>query len=178
MVCHAQSQSPAPKEPWRYSKSIAVDKDWAGFTERLAGALGQLKNHDFFIISEQQRNVYIQISDGGPEGLDAEAVSEQFFPELSKDGKMTLLELGWNAPTYKMEANTKPPATGSCNYYMEIDTDKFSAAELADVVARTFREAYLTPLPGDLEYRAFFDDHTRNYAIQFQDLGLKMFSEP
>jgi hypothetical protein len=137
----------------------------------LSVVIGDLKKHEFLIISEKRRNVYIQIAAGGSLGTRVEAVSEQFYPDLGKNEQKTLRDFGWKPPTYILGPKSKGPPGGSCNYY--INVGKTSSSTLADFIVRTFREVYRTRSPKALQYRAFGDTGDHNYEIRFPTLGLK-----
>jgi hypothetical protein len=163
----------AVAEPLDFSKTNSIDEEWHHFSERLAVVIADLHEHDFLILSEKKRNVYIQFASGGRAGIRVEAVSEQFFPDLDKEDKMNLDELGWSPPTYILGPKGEKVPGGSCNY--SIDPDKMSSAKLADLVVRTFCLVYHTPHPGDLQYRAF---HAPNTEMRFPTLGLELAPDP
>jgi len=160
-------------EPLDSPKSNSIDEEWHHFADRLTAVLGSLHEHEFLILSEKKRNVYIQFASGGRAGLDVEAVSKQFFPDLSKEGKMNLDELGWSPPTYILGPNGEQVPGGSCNY--SIHPDNMSSAALADLVVRTFCLVYHTRHPADLQYHSF---RAPNTNIEFPALGLEWVPQP
>lgn len=167
----ASDHRAALKKPGAFSKSPSIDEEWHRFAERLSVVIGHLRKHDFLIISEKKRNVYIQFAAGGSLGMRVEAVSEQFYPNLGKNEKETLRDFGWRPPTYVLGPRSKGPPHGSCNYY--IDVSKMSSSTLADLVVRTFCDVYRTRRPTALQYRAFSDTGDHHYEIRFPLLDVK-----
>lgn len=160
-------------EDWAYSRIPAINEEWHQFAGRLSLVIGELRRHEFLILSERKRNVYIQLASGGSLGMQAEAVSEQFYPGVGENEKKMLRILGWKPPTYFLGSATKGPrGGGSCNYY--INAGNVAPSKLADFITRTFCDVYCTRTPAALQYRAFGDTPNGTYELRFPELGLRL----
>ena len=152
--------------------SAALSKEWELLGKRLALVIADLEEDDYLIISEKERNIYVQFSAQGYYGMRMEAVGNEFLDRadrLTRDVQRTLRLLGWRMPTYKRAKVDSEPPVGSCNYY--IDADKpVSFSQLAAVAVQTLQQVYCTRHPGALQYRALGPD---GYSIRFPTLGLK-----
>ena len=168
----ASDHRAALNKPPEFSESPSIDKEWHVFAEGLSVTIGGLQKHQFLIISEKKRNVYIQFAAGGNLGMRVEAVSEQFYPDLGEGQRKMLRDFGWMPPTYVLGPRSKGPPGGSCNYYISVS--KTSSSALADFVVRTFCDVYRTRRPTALQYRAFGDKGDFKYDLRLPSLGLEL----
>lgn len=127
---------------------------WAGFEQRLAAALGRMRDDTFLIVStpgdETVPACYVQFA-AGAWGLRAEAVSSLFLPAdrpLTEGQEATLGALGW-----------QPPGAGDDGgpNWSRVWPPPPPFAEVAALAIRTLREVYGVARPTDLRhsYRSF-----------------------
>jgi len=155
----------------QFPRPLSTKREWEKLTERLAAVLADLDEDEFLILSEKQRNVYVQFVAQGFFGMRVETTSQAFLGpgfDFSKQDKKVLRALGWREPTYIMDPDGDNPPDGSCNFFVDAGSTSFSV--LADLTVRTLRDVYHTWRPGSLQYRAF---GSSGYGIRFPSLGLK-----
>ncbi|MFM2106735.1 MAG: hypothetical protein RL338_1767, partial [Chloroflexota bacterium] len=125
---------------------------WTEFEGRLAMMLASLHDDEFLILEAEGKRAhpgaYVQFAGGGPGGLLAEAVSDDFLVTLplSDTQRADLAGFGWTAPSGDPEA----PA----NYRRTWDAP-VPVEEVARLAVRTLRKVYGVRSPGDLVYHAF-----------------------
>ena len=125
---------------------------WTEFEGRLATMLASLEDDEFLILeAESERahpGTYVQFAGGGPDGLLAEAVSDDFLMTvpLSDTQLADLASFGWTLPIGDPEA----PANFRRTWDAPVPVE-----EVARLTVRTLRKVYGVRSPGDLVYRAF-----------------------
>ncbi len=115
-----------------------------------------MKDDQILIVSEKDRNVYVQFVAQGKSGMRAEAVSNQFLEvpdRLDARARKQMLGLGWSAPTHRMR-NGATTSEGPPNYYADpeypVPFGKVSALAVV-TLAQVYRVTGLR----DLQYKTF-----------------------
>jgi len=161
-----ESVSPSPSN---------LSQAWQPFAQKLANALGQLKEDQTLILSVKRSTRFIQFAAQGSYGIRMETTSNSFLPKperLDQRRIASLLEAGWSVPTGTPDdATPEKDPDGSPNFFVEFPAPvPFDA--VARLAVRTFSEILRVPHPGNLEYRAF--DTEQGIDISASGLGLKV----
>jgi hypothetical protein len=123
-----EKSSPCDPRILRFSQALSTKKEWQNLAGRLAMVIADLDEDEYLIISEKERNVYVQFAAQGFFGMRVEATSPEFFFEsdvkFSEEEKKALPAMGWRKPTYVRKPDMDEPPGGSCNYYKEQPSPK------------------------------------------------------
>jgi hypothetical protein len=132
---------------------------WHTFEQALMGALTNLDEDEYLIVSSKKANHFVQFMAEGSFGLRSEAVSNVYLTagaKLSSNASSALVALGWHAPTSGREEGDGPsPADidGSSNFFLD-SAHPIDYASLARLAVATLRQVYRIGHPGELEYSA------------------------
>jgi len=154
------------------STTPVTEKAWKQLSTRLAGALRELAEDEFLVVSHKSRGLFVQFASHGPHGMRAEAASNAYLPDSTRltDGACErLIGLGWLAPTYVQVPGVREPAHGSPNFYIDV-APPIRRAVIASLANETLRSVYGVFHPAELQYDAYGDAAS---SIRFPTLGLK-----
>jgi len=153
----AGEEPPAPKSAATGNRLVSTRRprssaDWRDFRESLAAALSKFEVNQYLILSLRHHpNYYIQIAHGGPDGVHAEVVSNEFLSDdekLDTEALSTLGALGWEPP------DPKEQARGCPNFYRNWHAP-VSYPDVSFLVERTLTEVFGVANPRMLLYKAF-----------------------
>lgn len=125
---------------------------WEDFEGRLSTMLASLEDDEFLILAVKDERAhpgaYVQFAGGGPGGLLAEAVSDDYLVTLplSETQRADLVGFGWTAPP----GDPAAPANYRRTWDAPVPVD-----EVARLTVRTLRRVYGVRSPHDLMYRRF-----------------------
>ncbi len=144
---------------------------WEAFAANLAATLADLSEDEFLVLCKSGTRLFVQFAAQG-EVMRAEAVSNEYLEppfRLSDELLTKLRSFGWRAPTYIQAGVIEEPAEGSPNYYIDAK-QPVSYRKLADLTAKTFREAFGVVETSELNYRAWSTDYD---SVRFPQLGIR-----
>lgn len=146
-----------------------LSRDWPAFADKLAAALGELKEDQFLIFSVKRSNRFIQFAAQGSFGLRAETTGNAFLAkseQLDEQQIARLLEAGWLPPTVNP---SEYDPDGSPNFHIDFPAPP-APTEIATLAVTTLAEILRVPHPGFLEYEAFDGEDN---SLVIPGLGLK-----
>ena len=130
----------------------AAAEAWVRFQARLGDRLADMEDGDVLVVEamvgdedEPGAAPFVQFVAWGDEMLRGEVASNQVLMvarELDGDGERAIQELGYGAPTHRVD---EPADLGSLNYY--VDLPQAEADRLAVMSVRALRDVFGVPHP-------------------------------
>jgi hypothetical protein len=145
--------------------------DWPAFERNLAACLPLLEEDQFLVLNAT--DCYVQFVALGPDGMRAEAMSNQYAEEtgvlLTERDCAALSALGWHLPTDEAaEPGAETETEGSPNFYLDASAPVDFGA-LASLALSTFRLGFEVGEPYELRYMA---GSFSGESLVFSDLGI------
>jgi hypothetical protein len=172
-----------------FDLDVAIDTAWAGFSDLLLGAVGDLGAAGSLIIGLptaldpaelEGAAPYVQILGLGTDQVRGEVSGDTYLDarlRLSEARTHALLALGWTAPDAMPD---KEFATGSANF--TADLPRSSAARLVEMTVATVRDVFGVPHPSFLELPCLTptvtSGGTHNLRSQVERTLAEHFQEP
>jgi hypothetical protein len=150
-----------------------AEQEWQQFQDDLSLCLGALEEDEYLIISDKDKNYYVQFAQQGNFGMRCEAAGNAFIePEdaLTVNDYDHMVDIGWQRATDPPDdqgSNSNPD--GSPNFFIAAAAP-VDFKSVAQIAVQSLREVYEIKHPGELEYKAF---HHNGTSIRFPTLRIR-----